>query len=119
MHLPTRSQWVHALAFAVGVPLAFFFVFGPLFTDGPAGFVHPERMISYGRSFGVYVVAGALFGLALPRRWSIVCALDSAAVFLATLYALKEPGIAMLAIAYATLAVLSSALGVWLGNLRR
>jgi hypothetical protein len=99
--------------------LAFFFVFGPLFTDGPSGFLNPERLVSYALSFGVYVTAGALLGLARPRSWSIVCALDSTAVFLATLYALKEPDIAGLAVVYGALAVLASALGVWLGGLRR
>jgi hypothetical protein len=114
-----RRAWTLALAFVVGLPLAFFFVLAPLFTDAPAGLLHAERLGSYALSAAVYLVAAALLGLLRPRDYTLVCSLTGPAVFAATLLVLRDGRGLSLAVAYVGLAVAASGLGVWLAGLRR
>ena len=118
-----RIRWnrvgLLALAVVIGLPLGFFFVLAPLFTDAPEGLAHPERLASYALSAGVYLLAGALLGLLRPRDFSLVCALTACGVFTATALVLSDgEGFALGAI-YVVLVVAASAFGVWLAGLRR
>jgi hypothetical protein len=113
-----RVAWRVAAA-VVGVALAFFFVFAPLFTDGPKSFVAGERLLSYGLSFAVYTVAAVLLGLASPRDPLRAAFLAAPGLVIAALYALREPGIAVLAVVYVVLALAGSFLGAHLATLRK
>lgn len=106
-----------ALAIVLGLPLGFFLVLGPLFTDGP-GLLHAERLGSLALAFGAYLVAAALLGLARPRDRLLPFLLAAAAFVLVVLYVARESQAAGLAVAYLLAAVGGGLAGLGLAGLR-
>lgn len=114
-----RRVLLRAAAAVAGVVLGFFFVFGPLFTDGPRDPFALERIASFALSTGMYLVAGFLLGLVSPRDRLRATFLAAPSLVLALLYAARETNIAGLAVAYVVLTVAAAFVGVRLASLRK
>ncbi|HUR25838.1 MAG TPA: hypothetical protein VM327_07495 [Candidatus Thermoplasmatota archaeon] len=96
-----------AVAIPLGLVLGFFFVFAPLFTDGPGSLGDPERVASLALTAGVFVVAALLVAwISRGDGWSLL-ALGLPGVAIAAWYVLREPGVAELAAAYVTLVAIA------------
>ncbi len=108
----TRGRWI-ALAAAVplGAILGLFFVFAPLFTDGPRSLVDPERLASFALTAGVFLVGATALAWVGRGDWWALGALGLPGLALAAWYAFKEPGVAGLAALYAGLLIAAIAAG--------
>jgi len=95
-----------ASAVLIGVLPGFFFVFAGAFTDAPAGFAHPERLLSYVLVVASYAALGAVFAWLGPGegwRWGVWGGL--AAVLMLAWYTTREPQAWGLHLFYGLLAV--------------
>ena len=111
-----RGRWIAlAAATPLGVVLGFLFVFAPLFTDGPASFVDPERLASFGLTALLFLAAATLLAWIARGDWWPLAVLGSPGVAVAVWYAAREPGVLGLAAAYVALVAAAVFLGRWLG----
>jgi peptidoglycan/LPS O-acetylase OafA/YrhL len=115
------NQWAIGVACVVlSLLAAFFLVFNGLFTDGPEGMGHPERLVSFGLILAGYGLLGATSArLARPWwAWPVVLALPALAV--CALYAARESGTAVVAraIVEAIVVLIGVLLGAWLAKPR-
>lgn len=111
-----RGCWIAlAAAIPLGVVLGFFFVLAPLFTDGPASLVDPERLVSFALTALLFLAAATLLAWIARGDWWALGALGSPGVAMAVWYSAREPGIGGLAAAYVALVVAALLLGRWLG----
>ena len=107
-----------AAAVLVGTGLAFFFVFAPLFTDGPSSVADPERLASLALTAGVYLACGILLGFLDPGDLLLASLLAAPGLALAAFYATSEPGVLGLAALYVALAFASALGGVRIAGMR-
>lgn len=119
MDARTRRLAARASAILVGTGLAFFFVFAPLFTDGPSSLADPERLASLALTLGVYLACGILLGFLDPGDLVLASMLAGPGLVLAAFYATSEPGVLGLAALYVILAFAGALGGVRIVGARR
>jgi hypothetical protein len=96
-----RGRWIAlAAAIPIGLVVGFFFVLGPLFTDGPSSLVDLERLASLAFSTGVYLAFAILVAWISRGDRVPLTVLGLPGLALAVWYTVREPGVAVLAIAY-------------------
>ena len=111
-----RGRWIAlAAAIPLGVVLGFLFVLAPLFTDGPASPVHPERLVSFALTALLFLAAATLLAWIARGDWWALGALGLPGVATAAWDSAREPGVLGLAVAYVALVVAALLLGRWLG----
>lgn len=96
---------------------AFFLIFNYLFSDGPTGLGHPERLVTYlivFVAYGLVAAPGARWGGG--RRWMWATLSAGPGVVLALAYSVSEPGIAAFAVIYSGLAVAGASTGACLAR---
>jgi hypothetical protein len=112
-----RGAVALVIAVLLGLPLAFFFAFNAVFSDGPLG----QRLAAFGLTAGAFFVAAGFlaFFAGARRAWLATCLAAPAIVILA-LYTLRETQNWALHLLDAACVAGGSAAGVWVGRrLRR
>lgn len=105
-------------AVLVGCGLAFFFVFAPLFTDGPRSLLDGERLASLALLVGVYLACAVILGFLDPGDGALALVLAAPGVLIAAWYGLRETGTLGLAALEAALCLAASYGGVRLAALK-
>ncbi|MEA3136515.1 MAG: hypothetical protein QOC71_796 [Thermoplasmata archaeon] len=116
-----RGFWIAlAIAIPAGVVLGFFFMLGPLFTDGPSSLVDPERLASLALTGAVYLAFATLLSWISRGDRIVLGVVGVPGIGLALWYTARETGVFGLTIAYVLAVVAAVALGRFLGlRLRR